>query len=250
MSIPSSPSSRQPYLSPSQIRNLSRLIWINVALPPTESSIPENLKGKVQFSSATTAGQLRKQKQDLIKLCLGFAFAVKHYLRGEDGLEWDDYLDVLPTSFVKLGPNDGPTSEDPSLGNSLVASSPISASGMDDGRETPDATKRIRVKRSKRDLSRRSTLLEGSHWNAGYSAIDVHADITMPLPLMCSSSRQLLCDSIDSSLTASHTKSLVSYSPSNGKVFWRPSDRLEPTRCNNCVSTSPSTGSISLMIII
>ena len=172
-------------LSPSQVRNLSRLVWITVSLPPTESSIPENLKGKVQFSPDITASQLRKQKQDLIKLSLAYAIAVKHYLRGEDGLDWDDYLDVLPTSFLKLGHSDRPSPEIPSLGSSIIASSPTSPSPMDGGRETPDATKRIKVKRSKRNLSRRTTLLEGSHWNAGYSAIDVHADITMPLPLMC-----------------------------------------------------------------
>ena len=133
---------------------------------------------------------MRKQKQDVVKLCLGYAFAVKHYLRGEDGLDWDDYLDVLPSSFFKLGHNDRETLENRSLGSSLVAPSSNSSSAsasrvrIDDGRETPDATKRIRVKRNKPGLSRRSTLLEGSHWNAGYSAIDVHADITMPLPLM------------------------------------------------------------------
>ena len=179
----------------SQIRNLSRLIWINVALPPTESSVPDNLKGRVQFTTATTAGQLRKQKQDTVKLCLGFAFAVKHYLRGEDGLDWDDYLDVLPTSFLKLGHNDRTGPENLSLRSSLVAppsnGSSAHASRVDVTRETPDATKRIRVKRSKPNLSRRSTLLEGSHWHGGYSAIDVHADITMPLPLMCVLSHRL-----------------------------------------------------------
>jgi len=179
-----------------QIRNLSRLIWINVALPPTESSIPENLKGKIQFTPATTAGQLRRQKQDVVKLCLGYAFAVKHYLRGEDGLDWEDYLDVLPTSFLKLGHNDRTMPESPCLGGSLVVpSSKNSSAGdsrTDNGRETPDATKRIRVKRRKHSLSRRSTLLEGSRWHGGYSAIDVHVDITMPLPLMCASSRRFL----------------------------------------------------------
>jgi len=168
----------------SSIRNLSRLIWINVALPPTESTIPENLKGKVQFTPAITAGQLRKQKQDVIKLCLGYGFAVKHYLRGEDGLDWDDYLDILPASFFKLGYNDRTTSENRSLVAPSPDSSPASPNPIDDGRETPDATKRIRVKRSKPSLPRRSTLLEGSHWHGGYSAIDVHADITMPLPLI------------------------------------------------------------------
>ena len=185
----------------SQIRNLSRLIWINVALPPTESSTPENLKGKVQFTPATTADQLRKQKQDVIKLCLGYAFAVKHYLRGEDGLDWDDYLDVFPTSLLKLGPNDGTTSENPSLGSSMVApsskDSSAAVSRVDNGKGTPDATKRIRVKRSRQNLSRKTNLLEGSHWHAGYSAIDIHTDITMPLPLMCAFFHRLSYKSVD-----------------------------------------------------
>jgi len=172
----------------SGVRNLSRLVWIGVALPPAESSIPGNLQAKVQFTPATTAGQLRKEKQDVIKLCLGYGFAVKHYLRGEDGLDWDDYHDVLPASFFKLGHNDRSTSENPSLGSSLVSPSPIissaAANRVGEARETPDATKRIRVKRSKRNLSRRITLLEGSYWHEGYSAIDVHADITMPIPLI------------------------------------------------------------------
>jgi len=235
----------------SQIRNLSRLIWINVALPPTEPSVPENLKGKVQFTPATTAGQLRKQKQDVVKLCLGYAFAVKHYLRGEDGLDWDDYLDVLPTSFLKHGYNDRTTSENRSLGSSLVAPSPdsssASASRIDDGRETPDATKRIRVKRSKPSLSRRSTLLEGSHWHEGYSAIDVHADITMPLPLMCAFSYRLSWDSVDSGSTASHTKFLVHCSRSSGRVFWKTLVQLEPTRCKHCSCISLSTDKTSLI---
>ena len=169
-------------LLPSQIRNLSRLIWISVALPPLQSSIPENLRNNVQFS---TVGQVRKQKQDLIKLSLGYAFAVKHYLRGEDGLDWDDYPDVFPASFRH---SDIPTPEAPSLGSPLVSqslsNSPTSADGPGGGRETMDATKRIRVKRSKRNLSCRTTLLESSRPRTGYSAIDVHADITMPLPLM------------------------------------------------------------------
>lgn len=238
----------------SQIRNLSRLIWINVALPPTESSVPENLKGKVQFTPATTAGQLRKQKQDTVKLCLGFGFAVKHYLRGEDGLDWDDYLNVLPANFFKLGHNDRTTSEDLSLRSSLVApssnTSSASASRVDVGRETPDATKRIRVKRSKPNLPRTSTLLEGSHWHGGYSAIDVHADITMPLPLMCAFPHRLSCDSIDPGPPASHTKFPAHYSPSSGRVFWKPLGRLEPTRCIHCSYIPSSTDTASLMNFI
>lgn len=222
----------------SQVRNLSRLVWIGVALPPAESSIPENLKAKVQFTPATTAGQLRKEKQDLIKLCLGYGFAVKHYLRGEDGLDWDDYHNVLPASFFKLGHNDRTTSENPSLGSSLVSSSPIilpaAANLVGEGRETPDATKRIRVKRSKRNLSCRTTLLEGSHWNEGYSAIDVHADITMPIPLMSAFSHWSPQNLINTKTTVLRTRYLAHCSPSSGRAFSKQLGQLVPTQCSNC----------------
>ena len=190
----------------------------------------------------------------MIKLCLGYGFAVKHYLRGEDGLDWDDYLDVLPTSFLKLGHNDRTTSENPSLGNSLVAPSPNGSSAgatrVGNTREASDATKRIRVKRTKPDLSRRTTLLEGSHWHGGYSAIDVHADITMPLPLMCAFSHYLSWNSVDPRPTVSRTKYLVLCSPLSGRVFSKPSGRLEPTRCNNCSCISPPADTASLMDFI
>lgn len=222
----------------SQVRNLSRLIWIGVALPPTESSVPENLKAKVQFTPATTAGQLRKEKQDVIKLCLGYGFAVKHYLRGEDGLDWDDYHDVLPASFFKLGHNDRTTSENPSLGSSLVSSSPIispaAANRVGEGRETPDATKRIRVKRSKRNLSRKVTLLEGSYWHEGYSAIDIHADITMPIPLMSVFSHWSFRNVIDTRATVLRTRYLAHCSLSSGRAFSKRLGQPVPTQCSNC----------------
>ena len=67
---------------PFQIRNVTRLIWINVSVPPADDAS----RGK--FPNATlTPTQLRRRKVDAIKLSLCFAYAVKHYLRGEDGLD-------------------------------------------------------------------------------------------------------------------------------------------------------------------
>ncbi|KAG5649695.1 hypothetical protein H0H81_002470 [Sphagnurus paluster] len=73
----------------SNIRNLSRQIWVNVALPPTDAQ-PAYAKGKTPTSDVTLA-QLRRRKIEALKLCLSFAFAAKHYLRGEDGVKYDDF---------------------------------------------------------------------------------------------------------------------------------------------------------------
>jgi len=70
----------------STVRNLSRLIWVNVNVSPT---------------STLTASALKAQKVQALRLLLSYAFAVKHHLRGEDGTEWDDYRGVLPAGFSK-----------------------------------------------------------------------------------------------------------------------------------------------------
>jgi len=179
----------------SSIRNLTRLIWINVALPPPQSEIPENLKGKTQPTTALTAAQLRRKKVDAVKLVLSFAFAVKHYLRGEDGLDWNDYLDVMPSSFLRSGIDDNmalssstrSSSYGALMGSSItMTSKPRTGSPERDSRaSTPDATKRIRVKRSNPTLSTRTPLLgvQGGG-EGGHRGIDVHAEVTMPLPLI------------------------------------------------------------------
>ncbi|TFY74310.1 hypothetical protein EWM64_g9702, partial [Hericium alpestre] len=75
----------------SKVRNLSRLIWVNTALPPPDNAIaPSALQGKTP-THTMTAAQLRRVKADALKLCVSFVFAVKHYLREEDGLHWEDY---------------------------------------------------------------------------------------------------------------------------------------------------------------
>lgn len=59
----------------SNIRNLARLIWVNVALPPTDDQ-PPNTKGKTPVSNLTLA-QLRRRKAEALRLSVSFAFAVK-----------------------------------------------------------------------------------------------------------------------------------------------------------------------------
>lgn len=176
----------------SHLRNLSRLIWVNVAVPPSDD------KGKLP-GATMTAKQLRRKKVTALKLCACYAFAVKHYLRGEDGLEWEDYAGILPQSVARLAMPGGTRRS--SAWTSYAATERTSredsaaASGDEDSparsetrREGVDATKRIRVKRSKDRLKqpgvRASTtpLLSGLH-----QTIDFNSDpdsLTTPLPLV------------------------------------------------------------------
>ncbi|KAI0811202.1 Bestrophin, RFP-TM, chloride channel-domain-containing protein [Irpex lacteus] len=183
----------------SQIRNLSRLIWVNVAVPPADDP-----KSKAAGASAPqlTAKELRRKKVRAMKLCVSYAFAVKHYLRGEDGLDWEDYLGILPPGIVKLvksqeRKNSGWTSysatEHTTRAGSTVGSddedeSPTQSGASQDGSRL-DATKRLKVKRSKDRLkqpgvkSPNTPLLS----SALHSTIDFHPSpesLTTPLPLV------------------------------------------------------------------
>jgi putative membrane protein len=66
--------SHQRLTSLRQIRNLARLIWVNVALPPADS--PQNPRANAPVPDLT-AFALRRRKVRVIKLCLGFSFATK-----------------------------------------------------------------------------------------------------------------------------------------------------------------------------
>lgn len=192
-------------LTISQIRNLSRLVWINVAIPPAD----DTTKGKSTF----TAKELRRKKVETIKLCVSFAFAVKHYLRGEDGLDWEDYVGILPPSVARLAQpssaasrkssalasyaatastsrsDSGAASRDEEVGEDSPSSSPVRTTAT-------DATKRIRVKRSKDRLkqpgvrSSKTPLL-----NVLHQTIDFNADpdsLSTPLPLVYVSPRHFV----------------------------------------------------------
>ncbi|KAH9063709.1 Bestrophin, RFP-TM, chloride channel-domain-containing protein [Lactarius deliciosus] len=171
----------------SQARNLARLVWIQVALPPTD-----DISGKTPSTDITPL-QLRRRKTNALKLILSFVYAVKHYLREEDGLDWEDYVGVLPASFMReqsrLQSRRGSistfynsvTDNVSSSGNSRSVS-PLRGASTD-GSTTPAATKRVRVKRSLDKIhTAKSPLLSGP---TEHSAIDFepYTEISMPFPL-------------------------------------------------------------------
>ena len=195
----------------SHVRNLTRLIWINVSVPPLDDAS----RGKFPNGTLTPA-QLRRRKVDAIKLSLCYAYAVKHYLRGEDGLDWDDYGGILPASTSRLfrglyqPPNkdyrystNGKSTAFASYAATEFTTRTGSPEGMATGSTTPglemdveqgqgrsstaDATKRIRVKRSKDKLKgpghKATTPLMSSLQNT----IDFSADpdnLSTPLPMV------------------------------------------------------------------
>ncbi|KAF7322817.1 hypothetical protein HMN09_00061000 [Mycena chlorophos] len=170
----------------SNVRNLSRLIWVQVAVPPTDEQ-PAFAKGKTP-TTEVTAHQLHRRKKEALQLCLAFVYATKHYLRGEDGINWDDYKGVLPQSFIRdeLGYNTQHTTPGGTYAATSMASSVAGMNGKSvETLSRPDATKRVKAKRSKHDVAKPSSstpLLSGAH-----HTVDFHAlgdDCSMPLPLV------------------------------------------------------------------
>ena len=182
-----------------QIRSLSRLIWINVAVPPGDDAA--RVKG---VGPNLSAAQLRRRKVDAVKLAVAFAYATKHYLRGEDGLEWEDYIGVLPGSTVQLVRYGVPTRRGSTTMSyaATARSSPGELRTPDDAGSqfnfgdaevrspSADATKRIRVKRSKDKLKQPSTKTSRTPLlseRALHQTIDFHPHpetLSTPLPLV------------------------------------------------------------------
>lgn len=158
---------------------MTRMIWVNTSLPPTDKQ-PAYAKGKTP-TSEITAIQLRRRKAEALRLCLSFVFATKHYLRGEDGLNWADYQGILPASFTRLGEH-GNSSHKAYAAMGDESTSTNCDASIDSHRRTspeskPDATKRIRVKRSKPQICDQSTpLLADTHHQT--------SEDSLPLPLV------------------------------------------------------------------
>lgn len=176
------------------IRSLSRSVWISVSLPPpADEESPVHVKGKTPVTSVTSI-QLRRRKVKALKLALSFAYATKHYLRGEDGTDHEDYIGVLPSSFprdhrLNFMSGDHPFSSSPMTYSATTAGTSKAASIFNDGARSdgeakPDATKRIRVKRSKKDLnSSKSTTMGASVAHRAVEFLTSAEEMTLPLPL-------------------------------------------------------------------
>lgn len=155
---------------------------------------------------------------------------MKHYLRGEDGVNWDDYHGVLPASFARydeIGYNTQHTTTPGSY--SATRNSSATVDGSLSGRTSPesptiskpDATKRVRAKRSKQQLSGQTTpLLSGT-----YRSVEFHPyadEASLPLPLVsviCFPSHVCRTNRV----VASPMSLRVLCSTSEERASWRPS---------------------------
>ncbi|TFK26382.1 hypothetical protein FA15DRAFT_667469 [Coprinopsis marcescibilis] len=175
-------------------RNLSRQVWVCVNLPPAD----QPAFGKTP-TTPLTLSQLRRKKVDCLHLVLSFAFATKHYLRGEDGIDYPDYAGILPKSFLRrediaygargtASPSQlfsylRDSSADLTTYKSRDNSVPRSGTQTPDTLSLrPDATKRVRAKRSKTRISADA----GTPLLAEHRAVDFasYEDASMPLPLI------------------------------------------------------------------
>ncbi|KDQ59550.1 hypothetical protein JAAARDRAFT_33130 [Jaapia argillacea MUCL 33604] len=168
------------------IRNLTRLIWINVSLPPSDSP---QLPGRSTIT--LTPHQVHRKKVEVLKLCVSFAYAVRHYLREEDGTHYDDFRGVLPHSFAKFdeGGYTTTTKSSPRASYVSIAQTNGKSEGgqtvSESGTVTPPegaATKRVRPKRSKGKVGPTTPLLSDSHRTVQFHPYS--EPLSLPLPLL------------------------------------------------------------------
>lgn len=147
-----------------------------------------------------TAMQLRKAKADALRLCVAYAYAVKHRLRNEHGTSYEDYAGILPTSLARY---DG-SGVDPNMMGSSVGHVSYQTVGLQDqvlhGQDTltPESGHKISRRASHNhlhglhfhpanvtvsDRTIHTPLLADTHRNAEFHSYSVKP-IATPLPLM------------------------------------------------------------------
>jgi len=75
-------------------RTLSRLIWFHVPLLLTPKTAEERASGKVN-RPVSEMNKVMAEKRMALDLIEGFAFAVKHHLRGETGIYYEDLYHLV-----------------------------------------------------------------------------------------------------------------------------------------------------------
>ncbi|CAK5271415.1 unnamed protein product [Mycena citricolor] len=75
-------------------RSMGRLIWYHVPPRLTPKTNEETLTGKV-IRPAQELNKVMAEKRMALDLCLGFAIALKHHIRGELGIYYDDLYHLV-----------------------------------------------------------------------------------------------------------------------------------------------------------
>ncbi|KIO20228.1 hypothetical protein M407DRAFT_139882 [Tulasnella calospora MUT 4182] len=82
----------------STVRNFSRIIWIQVVQPPA----PKKDDSHLSAGAPEYVTDVKAEKIYLIKLLLSFVYATVHHLRGETGVDYEDYEGILPEQFTYM----------------------------------------------------------------------------------------------------------------------------------------------------
>ena len=170
-----------------QIRNLARLVWVNVNVTKADLNsslassskfcVPPGHQGSAGDRTPLTSETLKHQKKRTLQLLLAYAYAVKHHLRGEDGTDWPDYKDVLPASFARF--NETGLDRTANTSYSSINSADKGASA---GKEGCSGRKKVwNTQEIPSDAS--APLLTDAHQTVEFHP---YADgLSLPLPMMC-----------------------------------------------------------------
>ncbi|KAG8930424.1 hypothetical protein FRC01_002792 [Tulasnella sp. 417] len=85
----------------STVRNFSRIIWIQTVPPPPVKKDDSHLS----IGAPEYVADIKAEKTYLIKLLLSFVYATVHHLRGETGVDYEDYEGILPEQFTYRSSN-------------------------------------------------------------------------------------------------------------------------------------------------
>lgn len=139
------------------------------------------------MTSTLTSAEVRRHKIEALRFCVSFAYAVKHYLRAEDGAEYDDLAEVLPSRFARFDEGGYNTSRGRVSPSSYAVTEDANGDSESTGQRSPNATKRVRRKRSKKGPDGRAPGSSTPLLGQSYQTIEFHpyADrLTTPLPLI------------------------------------------------------------------
>ncbi|KAF9519826.1 hypothetical protein BS47DRAFT_998920 [Hydnum rufescens UP504] len=119
----------------SDVRNLSRQLWVSVTVPPKIAPVKAGVtRSKASSAEPLTASSVREHKIRALHLVSAFLFAVKHHLRNEVGVHYDDMAGLLPESFSKYD-----------IASSAASMTPEHAGGFESpltsGHESPVVTR-------------------------------------------------------------------------------------------------------------
>jgi ion channel-forming bestrophin family protein len=205
------------------VRSLSRFIWINVDCEAGEKMItPKNSPKRINDVEVNALRQQRLSgKRRAIRMLACFLYATKHHLREEKGIEWEDYQGLIPedvrSSFYRLSKQSREfyrrsmhsvlSSSAPATGTSEAFTGSATGAPPVASREQPDERTPLTAEEAEEDAAhanlpavpfplfclhfvasyltsaRRAGLLTNDAGPAGFSMVSAHKDTVVSVTL-------------------------------------------------------------------